>query len=320
MSDHVTRLRNLWRAANDMGARIDDAQFRTIFISLLGEEWDTVVPVLHMFKTSAEVISFVTMHAERLNRTGVPSMAAPAPQALAANTNWDARRAARKNLVCTNAQCGAPSKKGNAIADCFWPGGGKAGQWPAWWKGKRGPTAAANAVESFAFSQRAGGRRFLVYVTSDTESVICDNHTGEDVLIRTELLRNPVFDLAAWYTHLRLAAQGIPDAVLAFLTDTPQPREYRVVADSASTDHCFWKREDFVEYYPVEREGKAAEGSKFRILATGVVRKTITYLGQKKEITLNAIHTPDITVNLISVSKLDAGGFSVEFGRGKAVF
>ncbi|KAJ6475194.1 hypothetical protein DFH09DRAFT_852606, partial [Mycena vulgaris] len=113
-----------------MGASIDDAQFCTIFISLLGEEWDMVVPVLHTYKSSAEVISFVTMHAERLNRTGVPSSSTPAPQALAANTNFDTHRAARKNLVCSNVQCGAPGKKGHTNTDCFWPGGGKEGQWP----------------------------------------------------------------------------------------------------------------------------------------------------------------------------------------------
>ncbi|KAJ7121336.1 hypothetical protein C8R43DRAFT_831812, partial [Mycena crocata] len=131
-----------------MGAEIDDAQFRSIFISLLGEEWDNVVPVLHTYKTSAEVIAFVTMHAERLNRTGVPPSSNVAPQALAANTNFasrEARRAARKNLVCTNPQCGAEGKKGHTIENCFWPGGGKPGQWPAWWKGKRGSdTPAAN--------------------------------------------------------------------------------------------------------------------------------------------------------------------------------
>ncbi|KAJ7774184.1 hypothetical protein DFH07DRAFT_709168, partial [Mycena maculata] len=52
----------------------------------------------------------------------------------------------RKNLVCSNVQCGAPGKKGHSIADCFWPGGGKEGQWPAWWKGKRPTAAVANTV------------------------------------------------------------------------------------------------------------------------------------------------------------------------------
>ncbi|KAJ6475193.1 hypothetical protein DFH09DRAFT_850120, partial [Mycena vulgaris] len=49
----------------------------------------------------------------------------------------------------------------------------------------------------------AAGRRFVVYVTSDTEHVILDNHTDEDVFIRTEFLHDRSFDLAAWYTHQR---------------------------------------------------------------------------------------------------------------------
>ncbi|KAJ7829597.1 hypothetical protein B0H14DRAFT_3717052 [Mycena olivaceomarginata] len=78
MAEHVSRLRNLWQVANDMGAKIDDPGFRTIFISLLGEEWDNVVPVLYTFKTSSEVISFVTMHAERLNHVPSSSISNPA--------------------------------------------------------------------------------------------------------------------------------------------------------------------------------------------------------------------------------------------------
>jgi hypothetical protein len=50
-----------------------------------------------------------------------------------------------------------------------------------------------------------------------------------------------------------------------------------------------------------------------------VVRKFITYQGERKEIAFNAIHTPDITANLISVSKLDEKGYAVEFAHGKAV-
>jgi hypothetical protein len=154
MAEHVSRLRTLWQVANDMGAKIEDKGFRSIFISLLGEEWDTVVPVLHTFTTSAEVISFVTMHADRLNR--VPASTSPgSTTALTTNTynDRDARRAARKNLICSNPQCNAPGHKGHTIADCFWPGGGKEGQWPSWWKGKRPMGAATvNYLETFAFT------------------------------------------------------------------------------------------------------------------------------------------------------------------------
>ena len=40
----------------------------------------------------------------------------------------------KAHLQCSNTLCG---KKGHLIADCFQTGGGKAGQYPHWWKGKR---------------------------------------------------------------------------------------------------------------------------------------------------------------------------------------
>ena len=40
----------------------------------------------------------------------------------------------KAHLKCSNTQCG---KTGHTIDDCFQPGGGKAGQYSLWWKGKR---------------------------------------------------------------------------------------------------------------------------------------------------------------------------------------
>jgi hypothetical protein len=92
------------------------------------------------------------------------------------------------------------------------------------------------------------------------------------------------------------------------------------VVDSGATEHCFWCREDFSEYREESREGNAVEGSKFHILASGTIWKFITYEGQRREIILDTIHTPDITSNLISISKLDAKGYRVEFSNEKAIF
>jgi hypothetical protein len=102
MTEHVACLRNLWQVANDMGTTINYGGFHSIFISFLGEEWDNVVPVLFTFKTSAEVISFVMMHAEQLSNCIAAPSANPA-HALAANTynNRDAHCAVRKkSIVC----------------------------------------------------------------------------------------------------------------------------------------------------------------------------------------------------------------------------
>ncbi|CAK5266797.1 unnamed protein product [Mycena citricolor] len=67
MGDHIARMRSLWQRANEVGAAISDADFVSTFIGSLGEEWDAVVPLLYGMKTSVEVISFVTMHAARLD-------------------------------------------------------------------------------------------------------------------------------------------------------------------------------------------------------------------------------------------------------------
>jgi hypothetical protein len=80
-------------------------------------------------------------------------------------------------------------------------------------------------------------------------------------------------------------------------------------------------REDFVEYHPVtSRSGNGAGGSTFSILATGKVRKSYTHLGNQHFVTFDALHTPDLRINLISVSHLDEKGFSVEFNSGKVTF
>ncbi|KAK6969275.1 hypothetical protein R3P38DRAFT_2587766 [Favolaschia claudopus] len=97
------------------------------------------------------------------------------------------------------------------------------------------------------------------------------------------------------------------------MANTASVRKCIAVLDSGATEHCFRERGDFVDYNPVEsRTGTAAEGSRFRILATGVVTKTVIHNGQRLTISLDAIHTPDPTTNLISVSRLDAKGYSVE--------
>lgn len=71
---------------------------------------------------------------------------------------------------------------------------------------------------------------------------------------------------------------GSCGGVHAFVVEAAPVRKYIVVVDSGTTEHCFWRREDFSEYHPVEsRHGNAAEGSKFRILITRVVRRTACF-------------------------------------------
>lgn len=48
-----------------------------------------------------------------------------------------ANRPPRSQLVCENPVCKTVKRTGHVLAECFWPGGGKEGQWPEWWFTKK---------------------------------------------------------------------------------------------------------------------------------------------------------------------------------------
>jgi hypothetical protein len=133
MGEHITTMCRLWVAASDVGAKIEDAQFRMIFMTSLNEDWRHVIPVLRTFVTSTEVINFVLEEAETNTHLNPPIPTTTLATNTFNNAARDAQRAAHKNQVCTNTTCSAEGKKGHTIDECFWPGRGKEGQWPSWW-------------------------------------------------------------------------------------------------------------------------------------------------------------------------------------------
>ena len=59
----------------------------------------------------------------------------------------------KSDVICINPICKAANRVGHVVENCFWPGGGKEGQWPEWWYKSRGipadpstPSAANAAV------------------------------------------------------------------------------------------------------------------------------------------------------------------------------
>jgi len=110
-------------------------------------------------------------------------------------------------------------------------------------------------------------------------------------------------------------------ATKAFLT-TPQCT--LTYADSGATDHCFANREDFATYtaYTSPRtEHIANKGGTFRILGVGEVKHSIIVNGRHTHLIFKSvIHTPDLSANLISISKFDDLGYFTTFGGGKVIF
>lgn len=72
--------------------------------------------------------------------------------------------------------------------------------------------------------------------------------------------------------------------------------------DFRASDHCFIKREAFTNYIPYSTLRKRQAASKDTVFFK------------------DALHTPDLLANFISIGKFDKAGFSVTFTRGKASF
>ncbi|KAF8224557.1 hypothetical protein L208DRAFT_1310750, partial [Tricholoma matsutake] len=72
-------------------------------------------------------------------------------------------------------------------------------------------------------------------------------------------------------------------------------------ADSAASDHCFVRWENFVTYSLCSgHEGKmATKGGMFNVPGTGSVKKSTIFNGEHVELTSeNVLHTPALSHNL----------------------
>ncbi|KAJ7098071.1 hypothetical protein B0H15DRAFT_737680, partial [Mycena belliarum] len=139
--EFITDLRSKWNAVNNQGGAMTDAQFRGVLINALPHTWDPIIAGLDVHKTTAEVINRLRMWDTRVNSPPTyASTGAANTQALAAGYHGGGQNVGVK---CTNIQCG---RTGHLAKDCFRPGGGKEGQYPAWWKGKKAYVPGASAI------------------------------------------------------------------------------------------------------------------------------------------------------------------------------
>jgi hypothetical protein len=289
---HISNLRTKWAIANSAGAKIDDTDFRMIVLSSLPESWDSVVGTLYEAKSSADVINRLTIHWNRIDRS--KSVTNPAMTVTALQT--DVRRP-RSQLQCTNRNCG---RRGHTIANCYWRGGGKEGQFPP------------------GFGQRGGGNGSMTQSATSTTNTSSVTAALTDTSPTSEITLALVSDMG---DHNYQLSEG----ALALTTITmPVERNVPTYADSAANKHCFTNRSDFSTYHTLIQpdEGQSAsKGGHFRIIGHGAVTKTIVSGSLKTTITFrNAVHTPDLIANLVSISKLDEANCWALFGGGGVMF
>ncbi len=298
--EHIAILRTKWSNANTMGAKIHDKDFRIIIMaSLPSPSWDNIVSALYDSKTSADVITRIMMHWDRIKPAVTVTTPGSTALALQANTN----RSARKNkplspLICSNPNCG---RRGHLIDTCYWPGGGKAGQFPAGF-GQRGG-ATGSSVAGTPSTPVAHGPAANVAQIPDGDRVYA---------LMASLKEPPVED-----------PNNVSFEIRALLAEN-QHRDVNTYADSGATEHFFVNRSDFSSYKTLDENitGNAAEkDSTFRIAGFGVVKKSFRHEGKQTHLTFkNAMHTPDLAANLVSISRFDSAGHTATFGGGRVVF
>lgn len=316
---HIEKMRKLHQRANEAGAKIDDSRFITKLLDSFPESWDLVIMPMYGETNLNKVIMNLTTHAERLaiqeEKSKKPSNPADAVKALevtitalqaevkSLRSDRDNRHngGSNQNLKCTNSNC---NKTGHLIQDCFQLGGGKAGQYPHWWRGKRTATAvtpAANMATTTSSSANA----------TTTPGPVAGVHFALSASIDTSQIQQLITENTPIERKVALAAANHTTNISS-----------ACVADSGCTAYFFKERDVFVEYRPVDMTGQSSKaGVSFTVKGVGKVQIQVIRDGKQHTLTFNdALHAPDITANLISISKMDRQGWHAVFGGGQVRF
>ena len=241
-------------------------------------KWLPVIPSLYAMASTADIFSTLMAHGMILDRGSRNK-----PTSGSSNTAL----AARTVDPCTNPNCKAKKRSTHSTANCYWPGGGKEGQFPPNFGQKTRANAASSndTTEHFVLSARA-----------------------------PEILGNSGITVGDDDPAVALVSRGFQSfnngRVPTFI-------------DSGASDTMFVSRTDFTAYNAIPpRSGdsaKAVDGN-FEIIGEGTVIKTYSVDGKEKKLTYTcAIHTPTLNANLISVSAFDRAGLTVTFGGGRGV-
>ena len=125
IQDHIKLLRTRKVAVDNLCTEaMTDETWRGIIIRSIPPttNWLPVIPSLYTMTTSADIVSTLVAHGMILGRgaSKVSTGASSSSTALATRTTNG----------CTNPNCKAKKPSSHTIEDCYWPGGGKEGQFP----------------------------------------------------------------------------------------------------------------------------------------------------------------------------------------------
>jgi gag-polypeptide of LTR copia-type len=294
IQDHVKLLRTRKAAIDNLStsAMTDETWRGTIIRSIPPTaKWLPVIPSLYTMPSSADIISTLLAHGMILGRDK--------PAISTTGNSSNTALAARATEGCTNPNCKAKKRSTHTTANCYWPGGGKEGQFPP----NFGQRSKANATTTNTPSGPTSGQ-----AESFVLSARLPNH---DVPGQSGVL----IDISTDYPPMALISKGFHD-----LGNGKVP----TFMDSGASDTMFVSRDVFTEYQPVSSRmgdsAKAIDGG-FEIVREGSVVQQYQVDGKPRNITYTrALHAPTLNANLVSVSAFDNAGLTTTFANGQGLF
>ena len=244
-------------------------------------KWLPVVPSLYNITSPADIFSILIAHGMILDRGKKDK-----PTSGSSNT------ALAVNVTdgCTNPNCKAKKRATHTTANCYWPGGGKEGQFPP------------------NFGQRA-----RVNIASSTQN------TRDHFVLSARIPKTPgtsgcIFKDDRDEKILALVSKGFQNFGNG---KTP------TFMDSGASDTMFILKASFNDYKatpPCSSDSAKAVGGEFEIVGEGNVTKSYLVNGKEKRITYTrAIQTLTLNANLVSVSTFGRAGLTIIFEGGCGV-
>ena len=272
---------------------MNDETWRGIIIRSIPptSKWLPVIPSLYALTSSADIISTLLAHAMIIGRRVSTSTASSSTTALATRTT----------KACTNLNCKAKKRSTHTTANCYWPGGGKEGQFPP----------------GFGQKNRANVAAATPTTTPTPTTAITPATKQPEHFILSARIPNTPGKLGVLINDGRSAAL-ISNGFQQF-----QKGKIPTFMDSGASDTMFVSRESFNDYKSITpRAGdsaKAVDGS-FEIIGERTVVQHYLVDGQERDITYTrALHTPTLNANLVSISTFDRAGLTTIFTNGKGI-
>ena len=310
IQEHIKLLRTRKAAVDNLSTTAMSGEtWRGVIIRSIPPttKWLPVIPSLYSMSSSADVISTLLAHGMILGRESKPKGTSTSSTALSARTTEG----------CTNPNCKAKKRSTHTTNNCYWPGGGKEGQFPPNF-GQRSkaniatadttPSGSSTMVSNTTTSGQSNHFVLSARIPSNSRlsGILIDGLVPEQSGTSTDDLTN--------VPHTALISKAFQTLgkgkVLTFM-------------DSGASDTMFVSKDDFSEYHPiVPRTGdsaKAVEGH-FEIVGEGNVVQRYKVDGKEREITYTrALHAPTLNANLVSIGALDKAGITTTFGGGRGI-